>query len=417
MPIPETFTRFYGVLTVMFSQKQNREVRECMPLSEIQVRKIKPKEKSFMIRDSDNLYIEVLPTGKKYWRLRYWTQKREHKVSLGVYPWITLKEARERRDAYKRDLAHGIDPKAPVKVPATFEQVAKEWHAKHVEGKKTEKRAKGVMSCLERYLFPSLGSRPIREITAPELLAALRLVEVRGIIATLHVTKQIAGQVFRYGVAIGECEHDISADLRGAFPPLDTDSHRASLTRPEDIAALLRAMDEFHGSFVVGRALWFSAYSMLRPGEVRRLEWTEVNFESKEILIPGEKMKMQHPHLVPMSAQMVAILQQLQPLTGHGQYVFPSIRSAAGKVPMSDSTILAALRRLGYGQDEMCAHGFRGMASTVLNEHRWPRDAIERQLAHVEGNKSKRAYDHAEHLDKRREMMQWYADYLDGLKE
>jgi integrase len=400
----------------MVFQKPNKEVRECMPLSEMQVRRIKPKEKSFMVRDSDNLYLEVLPTGKKYWRLRYWTQKKEHKVSLGVYPRITLKEAREKRDAYKRDLAHGFDPKAPVKVPATFEQVAREWHAEHVEGKKTAKRVKGVMGWLERYLFPSLGSRPIREITAPELLAALRLVEAKGIIATLHGTKQVAGRVFRYGIAIGECEHDVSADLRGAFPPLGTDNHRATLTRLEDIAGLLRAMDGFHGSFVVECALWFSAYSMLRPGEVRRLEWSEVNFESKEILIPEEKMKKRRPHIVPMSNQIVAILRQLRPLTGHGQYVFPSIRSAAGKEPMSEGAIVATLRRLGYRKDEMCAHGFRGMASTMLNEHGWPPDIIERQLAHAEGNAARAAYNHAEYLDKRREMMQPWADWLDGLK-
>ncbi|MDR1376057.1 MAG: tyrosine-type recombinase/integrase, partial [Synergistaceae bacterium] len=366
-----------------------------MPLSETQLRRIKPKEKSFMIRDSENLWLEVTPKGAKYWRLRYSTQGKEVKISLGVYPWITLKEARGKRDAFKHDLANGIDPRAPVKLPATFEQVAREWHAKHVVGKKTAKRAQDVMSWLEHYLFPYLGNHPIREIKAPELLAALRLVEARGIIVTAHSVRQVAGMVFRYGVAVGECEHDITADLRGALPPIDTDKHRASLTRPEDIAGLMRAIDSFKGSYIVGRALWFSAYSMLRPGEVRRLEWAEVNFESQEILIPKEKMKMRRPHIVPMSNQIVEILHQLKPLTGHGQYVFPSIRSAAGIVPMSDDTILAALRRLGYGKDEMSAHGFRSMASTVLNEQRWPRDAIERQLAHAEGNKVKAAYDHA----------------------
>jgi integrase len=294
--------------------------------------------------------------------------------------------------------------------------VAREWHSTRIAGANSAAHARDVIHRLERYLFPSLSHRPIREITAPELLTALRRVETKKIVVTAHKVKQIAGQVFRYGIAIGECEHDISADIRGALQPFDSGKHRASLTRPEDIAGLLRAIEDFRGSFVVKSALRFSAYSFLRPGEVRRLEWSEVNFESREIRIPEKKMKKRRPHIVPMSSQIAEVLHRLKPLTGHGQYVFSSIRSADGKTPMSENTIVAALRRLGFEKNQMTAHGFRSMASTNLNEQCWPPDVIERQLAHVEGNASRAAYNHAEYLPERRKMMQAWADWLDGLK-
>jgi integrase len=368
-----------------------------------------------MIRDDDGLYLEINVNGSKYWRLRYWVEGKEKKISLGKYPAVTLKTAREKRDAFKRDVANGIDPRAPKKTPATFEQVACEWHAKRIEGVHSANYSRDVMNRMKRYLFPYIGSRPIQEITAPELLAALRLVEGKGIITTAHCTKQVAGQVFRYGVAIGECVHDISADIRGALEPLDMKKHRASLTRPEDIAGLLRAIDSFQGSFVVKQALWFSAYSFLRPGEVRHLEWSEVNFESEEIKIPEEKMKKRRPHIVPMSTQIMELLRQLKSLTGHGRYVFPSYYSTNAKAPMSENTVVAALRRLGFEKNEMCAHGFRSMASTNLNEQGWPPDVIERQLAHAEGNAVRAAYNYAEFLPERRKMMQAWADWLDSL--
>jgi integrase len=388
-----------------------------MALSEMQVRKAKAKDKPYMVRDDDGLYIEVAPTGNKYWRLRYWVQGKEKKVSLGVYPRVGLKEAREARDAYKKDLANGIDPRAPKKKAATFERVAREWHGKHIAGVKSDSYARDTLRRLERYLFPSLGSRPIREIAAPELLAMLRLIEEKGLFVVAHRAKQVAGQVFRYGIAIGECEHDLSADLRGALTPVDADSHRASLTRPEDIARLLRAMDDFQGSFIVKQALWFSTYSFLRPGEVRRLEWSEINFESLEIDIPKEKMKKRRPHIVPMSKQTEQILRRLKPHTGHGKYVFASIISTSGDVPIGKTTLLTALRRMGFEKDEMCAHGFRGMASTILNvQRRFSPDAIEMQLAHAPKDATRRAYNHAQYLPERQEMMQWWADWLDGLK-
>jgi integrase len=336
-------------------------------------------------------------------------------VSLGVYPRITLKQARVRRDAFKRDLANGIDPEVPTKAPDTFEKIAREWHTKCVAGLTSIKYEIKTRRVMERYLLPTLGSMPIREITAQKLLTALRLVEAQGSLGTAHVIKQIAGRIFRYGISIGECQHDITADIQGALRPAETTQHRASLTRPEDIAGLLRAMDGFQGSFAVKNALWFSAYSFLRPGEVRRLEWSEVEFESREIHIPAVKMKMRRPHVVPMSNQVVELLSRLKSHTGRGRYVFPSIRSVDGSSPMSESTILAALRRLGFTKEEMTAHGFRSMASTNLNELGWPPDVIERQLAHEEGNSTRAAYNYAEYLPERREMMQAWADWLDGL--
>jgi integrase len=266
-------------------------------------------------------------------------------------------------------------------------------------------------------LFPALGSRSIREITAPELLAALRPVEAKGTLVVAHKVKQIAGQVFRYGIAIGEAEHDVAASLKGALTPADSSRHRASLTRPEDIAGLLRAIDDYQGTFVVKNLLWLSAYTLLRPGEARRLEWAEVDFESREITIPEEKMKKRRPHIVPISIQVAKLLQRMKPLTGRGKYVFPSILSITGDAPISTVTVLAAIRRMGFGKDEMTPHGFRAMGSTVLNNHGFNRDHIEIQLAHAPKNAVRDAYNLAEYMPQRREMMQWYADYLDGLLE
>jgi integrase len=314
-------------------------------------------------------------------------------------------------------LALGIDPRAPKPEIVTFEAVAREWHKKYITELRTPTYTRDTLYRLERFLFPTLGQRPIGAIKAPELLAALRTVETRGTIATAHCTKQVAGAVFRYGIAIGVCEHDLSADLKGALQPRNKSKHRASLTDPRDIAGLLRAMGAFEGSFVVKAALWFSAYTFQRPGEVRHAEWKEIAWDAAEWRLPAEKMKMKRLHIVPLSRQVLEILRQLKPVTGHGRFVFPSIHSPAGIVPMSENTISAALRRLGYTREEMSPHGFRGMASSNLNEQGWPPDVIERQLAHVEENAVRAAYNHAEYLPQRREMMQWWADWLDKLRE
>ena len=387
-----------------------------MALSETQIRNLKPRDKRYMVRDDNGLYLEVMTSGNKHWRYRYYDDKKEIKLSLGEYPYLSLKDAREKRDDLRRGMEKGIDPKVTLNPPETmsFKKVAAEWYDKHIRGIMSEKYQYKVMSRLERFLFPYVGDTPITEVSAPKILTALRLIEARGMNETAHTVHQICGQVFRYAVASGYAERNPASDLKDALAPVVT-KHRASLTDPAKIKELLRAMTAFSGSDTVKNALWFSAYVFQRPGEIRRAEWTEMNLETREWRIPEQKMKMRRPHIVPLSNQACAILEHMKELTGHGRYVFPSIRAANGSTPMSDATITAALRRLGFSGDEMTAHGFRSMASTNLHEQGWHSDAIERQLAHVEGNSVKAAYNYAEYLPERREMMQVWADWLDGL--
>ena len=269
------------------------------------------------------------------------------------------------------------------------------------------------MRRFEMDVFPWIGTRPVRDILAPELLATIRRIESRGAIETAHRTLQNCGQVFRYAVASGYADRDISGDLRGAIPPTK-EKHHASVTDPKDVAALLRTIESYAGSFVTMCALRLAPMTFVRPGELRHAEWSEIDLDKAEWRIPAEKMKMREQHIVPLSRQAVAILRELHPLTGAGKYVFPSVRTQAR--PMSENTVNAALRRLGYAKDEMTGHGFRSMASTLLNEMGWNRDAIERQLAHAERNSIRAAYNFAEFLPERRKMMQAWADYLDKLR-
>jgi integrase len=262
-------------------------------------------------------------------------------------------------------------------------------------------------------VFPWLGARPIGEITGPELLTALRRVENRGVVETAHRVMQNCSQVFRYAVATGRAQRDPTFDLRGALPPVRS-NHFASITEPKAIGGLLRAIDVYKGSFITQCALRLAPLVFVRPGELRRAEWAEFDLDASEWRIPASKMKMRVMHIVPLSAQAVSILRDLRPLTGTVKYVFPGTRGKDR--PMSENTVLAALRRMGYGTDDMTGHGFRSMASTILNEQGWNRDAIERQLAHAERDNVRAAYNYAEHMPERRKMMQQWADYLDGLK-
>ena len=386
-----------------------------MPLTEVQIKQAKPKEKRYMLRDDRGLYLEVQPNGNRHWRMRYWENGKERKISLGEYPMFSLKQARDKRDEMRLQRAQGIDPRAAQRKGLSFEAVATEWHEKQVVSKSSQKYAYKVMSILRRLIFPSIGNSDIQKVTAPDILMPLRAIEARGLNDTASTALQLCGQIFRYAVASGYAAGNPAADLRGALAPVIV-KHNASLTDPRKIADLLRAMRSYSeiGSVVVHNALWFSAYTFLRPGEVRRLEWQEVNIGTREIRIPPEKMKMRRLHVVPLSSQVVNILEELTPITGRDKYVFPSIRSD-GK-PMSEATITVALRRMGFSSDEMSAHGFRSMASTTLYEQNWTPDAIERQLAHVEGNSVKAAYNYAEHLPERRKMMQAWADWLDQLR-
>ncbi len=391
-----------------------------MALKDIQVKNAKPREKAYKLADEKGLFLLINPNGSKYWRLKYRFAGKEKLLALGVYSEVTLADARNKRDEARRLLANKTDPgllrqaaKKSMHTAAAnnFEIIAREWHAKF-SSNWTLKHSERVIRLLENDIFPWLGKKPICEITPPELLVTLRRIENRGATETAHRAQQTCGQIFRYAIYTGRAERDPSADLRGALPPVKK-SHYASLTNPKAISELLRAINGYQGNFLTKCALKLAPLLFVRPGELRRAEWSEFNFESNEWRIPAEKMKGRIMHIVPLSTQAICILEELKPLTGNGQYVFPGARSL--KRYMSENTLTAALRRLGYTKEEMTAHGFRSMASTLLNEQGWNRDAIERQLAHAERNNIRAAYNYAEFLPERRKMMQHWSDYLTSL--
>lgn len=390
-----------------------------MPLTDTAIRKAKPAPKTQRLFDGGGLYLEVVPTGGKYWRWKYRYGGKEKRLAFGVYPDVSLKAAREKRDHARAQLAAGIDPgeaKKAAKIAQagadSFEVVAREWHAKFSPSWSAN-HGERIMRRLAVDIFPWIGTRPAGDIKAPELLAVLRRIETRGALETTHRAMQNCGQVFRYAVATGRAERDPTGDLRGALPP-PKEKHHASITDPVRIGGLLRALDDYHGWAVTKAALRLAPLVFVRPGELRQAEWAEIDFEKAEWRIPAEKMKRRELHIVPLSEQALVILRDLQPLTGKGRYVFPSARTNLR--PMSENAVLAALRRMGFGKDEMTGHGFRSMASTLLHEQGWNHQAIERQLAHAERNAVSAAYNYAEHLPERRKMMQAWADYLDGLR-
>jgi len=388
-----------------------------MSLTHLKIRKAKPKERPYKLTDERGMYLLVSPNGGKWWRFDYRFEGRRKTLSLGTLPDVPLKEARRKRDEARTLLESGVDPssyRSSIKASAqnTFEAVAREWYEKY-RGQWAPSHATKTLGRLEKDLLPWVGSRPITSIEPPELLRVLRRVESRGALETAHRIHQIASRVFRYGVATGRCLRDPTTDLRGALPPTQS-THFATITDPKDVGGLLRAIDGFQGSAITCLALRLAPLVFVRPGELRHAEWTEVNLNRAEWRIPAAKMKMKRDHIVPLSSQAKEVLEEIHPLTGHGRYVFPSI--LANGRPMSENTVNSALRRLGYAKGEMTGHGFRSMASTLLNENGWNRDAIERQLAHVEGNSVRAAYNYAEHLEERRRMMQWWAVYLDTLK-
>jgi len=392
-----------------------------MPLTDTTIRTTKPSPAPVKIYDDGGLFLLISPAGGKWWRLKYRFGGVEKLLSLGTYPDVSLKVARERRDVARRLLADGVDPsehrrkaKAMAVETAThsFEAVAVEWLAKFgptwCDGHR--ERAQGR---LRNDVFPWLGKRAISEITAADVLVCLQRVEARGALHTAHRVRQTCGQVFRYAVSTGRAQRDPTGDLKGALPPA-VEEHHASITDPKLIGGLLRAIDGYQGSFVTKCALQLAPLLFVRPGELRQAEWQEFDIDTAEWRIPAERMKMREQHRVPLSTQAVAILRELRPLTGDGRYVFSGVRTAAR--PMSNNTVNAALRRLGFTKDEMTGHGFRSMASTLLNERGWSADAIEAQLAHGERNKIRAAYNFAKYLPERREMMQWWADCLGALR-
>lgn len=391
-----------------------------MALTDTAIRNAKPGEKPYPLRDEKSLYLIITPSGSKWWRLDYSFAGKRNTLSMGVYPDVTLKAAREKRDEVRRLLTEGIDPSEHRKIQKaalherasnSFEAVAREWFSKFSPNWAASHSTK-IIRRLESEVFPWLGGRPIAEITAPELLRTIKRIESRGVLETAHRTLQNCGQVFRYGVAHGLCERDPSGDLRGALPPVKG-RHFAAIVDPAGVAKLLRSFDDFKGSFIVLCALKLAPLLFVRPGELRKAEWASIDFDSAEWRYTVTKTDT--AHLVPLASQAVAILRDLHALTGHRRYVFSGRNP--GK-PMSENTVNAALRRLGYDtQKDITGHGFRAMARTILHEelHQKP-EVIEHQLAHAVPDALGTAYNRTKFLKERKAMMQLWADYLDKLK-
>ncbi|PLX39934.1 MAG: integrase [Deltaproteobacteria bacterium] len=392
-----------------------------MPLTDTAVKTAKPRDRRYKISDERGLYIEIAPNGGKWWRFKYRFGGKEKLLSLGVYPDVSLKQARERQDEARKLVADKVDPgevrKAEKASQAeaganTFEVVAREWLEKQ-STRWSVRYFHDVVRRMERDIFPAIGKVPINDLSSSAVLKAVQRIKSRGALETARRQLQVCGQVFDYAVATDRAEKNPAIHLRGTLTPVKV-SHHASITDPKAIGALLRAIEGYDGSLVTLYALRLAYLTFVRPGELRKAEWSEIDLEAKEWRIPAERMKMKVLHIVPLSRQAINTLEELQRITGRGRFLFPGARSNGR--PMSENTVNAALRRLGYTKEEMTGHGFRSMASTILNEEQWNHDAIERQLAHSERNKVRAAYNYAEHLETRTKMMQWWADYLDGLK-
>lgn len=394
-----------------------------MALTATQVKTAQAKEKDYKLSDEKGLYLLVRSSGRKYWKVKYRFAGKEKKLSLGVYPEISLKDAREGRDEARNLLKRNIDPSAQKQIEKfavieslanSFEVVGREWFQVKLSNASDSHKSRSLRM-LEKELFPSLGNRPVAEVTAPELLSLLRKIENRGVVDTAHRAKQTAGQVFQYAIVTGRAERNPANDLTGALRPKNK-THYAAITTPFETGRLMLAMDAFMGTAVVRAALKLSALLFLRPGEIRHMEWSEIDWSLKRVEIPARKMKMRQPHIVPLSTQAIDILRQLERLTGRGQYVFPSQRGNSRA--MSENTVRTALRTMGYDNTMMTPHGFRAMARTLLDECLDFRvEWIEQQLAHEVRDINGRAYNRTKHLDQRFSMMQRWADYLDELKE
>lgn len=395
-----------------------------MPLTDTFVRQVKPSGKAAgdSHADGGGMYLLVKPSGK-YWRMDYRFAGKRKTLALGVYPAVTLAQARRRRDDAKAQLADGVDPsvskreeKLARKMVAenTFEKVAMQWlHSTAADRKEITQQK--VQTWLEKDIFPSIGKLPISTIGPRDVLAMARKMEERGANESAKRLVQICGQVFRYSVAEGSAERDVTQDLKGALQKAEK-RHYAAITDPAQLAPLLRAMDGYSGHIYSRTALLLTPLLFVRPGELRKAEWSEIDFEAAEWRIPASKMKMKSDHIVPLSTQAIELLRQVHPISGHGKYVFPSIRT--GERPMSENTVSAALRAIGYDRDTQTAHGFRATARTIMDEVLGERvDLIEHQLAHAVKDANGRAYNRTAHLPARKAMMQRWSDYLDQLKK
>jgi len=402
------------------------KVVEIMALSDIAIRNAKPRPKPYKLSDAFGLFLLVQPSGGKLWRLKYRIDGREKKLGFGTYPDVSLSDARKRRDEARELLATGKDPsrekqrdkvRARIGAENTFTAIAKEFCTKRRrDGEKawapaTASRSEYLLSLLNG----SIGRLAINEIEPADVLAAIRKIEGKGNLESARRTLQLSSAVFRYAVATARLASDPTRDLRGALTA-PTVTHYGAVTDASRVGELLRSIDGYEGQGFTKLAMQIAPHVFVRPGELRHADWSEIDLDAALWTIPAEKMKMRKPHHVPLSRQAVALFREVHSITGPAGYVFPSIRTRAR--PMSENTINAGLRRLGYASDEMTAHGFRAMASTLLNESgKWHPDAIERALAHGDSDKVRAAYHRGAHWQERVEMAQWWSDYLDQLRK
>jgi integrase len=392
----------------------------------MEVDKAKPGSETRKLYDGKGLLLIVTPAGGKWWRFNYSIDGKRKTISFGTYPEISLSQARERREEARKLIAIGIDPSMNRKAVKSakdelsansFELIAREWHEKQkAENAWTADHAITIMNRLEKDMFPWIGSKPITEVMAKDIRTILDRVKSRGVVETARRCRTIASQVLTYAISTDRAVYDVAASLRKHLPPTSkTRKHMASVTDPKELAPILRAIDTYPGGFAAQCALKLLPLVFVRPGELRHMEWAEIDLEAAEWNIPAAKMKMKQPHLVPLSSQAIEILTELKPLTGHSKYVFPSTRTNTRC--MSDNTINAAFRRMGFDGETITGHGFRATARTILDEVLQFRvDFIEHQLAHAVKDPNGRAYNRTAHLIERRKMMQTWSDYLDGLK-
>lgn len=392
-----------------------------MALTHTAIEKAKTAEKQYRLTDGQGLYLLVMPGGQKHWRFDYTLHGKRKTFAVGPFPVVSLKSAREIRDSSRKLVAEGIDPvqhrqeeKALAAAAANniFGRLAEEWFAK-MSPTWSAGHAESIRQRLDNHILPHIGNVPLADLNPLKLLPVLRRLEQADKIESAKRVRIILGQIFRYGISCGVAERDPAADLKGALAP-PRPKRMAAVATSEQAGGLLRAISSYQGDIITRLALRFSALTFARPGEVRHAEWREIDFNAAEWRIPGEKMKMRRDHVVPLADQTISLLRQLYQITGVGKYLFPSLRSSLR--PMSENTIVAALRRMGYSPDEMTAHGFRSMASTLLHENGHDPMVIEMQLAHRVGSAVASIYNRSERLKDRHALMRWWADYLDQLE-
>lgn len=404
--------------------------KTILPLTDKSISAAKPKDKPYKLYDGHGLYLIIRPQGGKWWRIDYSFQRKRKTLSLGTYPNVSLQQARLKRDRIKSDIANEIDPSSERKVIKLIQTVEEEKaintfenlalaHLQRIEGNLSDSYYKKISRALERDIYPYLGKKPINDISRSELLNAIQKIEERGAVESAHRILNLCSQVFKYAVTIGKAPHNITADIdkRYALRP-SKERNYPTITNPKKIGHLLRAIETYEGDPVTRYALQMMPYVFVRPHNIRHAEWSEFDLERKEWRIPAEKMKMKTTHIVPLTDTVIKILEKVKPLSLPSGLVFPSPHSSTR--PLSENTLNVALRRLGYTKDEIVSHGFRAMFSTIaherISEHGFHGDVIERQLAHSERNKVKAAYNHAEYLNERRGLMQWWSNFLDHTK-